>query len=82
MFCQLIDNYEDKYVPELTELFPELVEETPIEITDENSKPPRYASELSDSELAAQCVFFYWLSAWGRQSDRKMPSLLMIRQLN
>ena len=29
--CHLIDNYEDKYVPELTELFPELTEEAPIE---------------------------------------------------
>ena len=54
---RLIDNYEDKYVPELTELFPELAEETPVEIASENNNPPRYASELSNSELAAHGFF-------------------------
>lgn len=54
---RLIANYEDKYVPRLTELFPELAEETPIEKTNENSNPPPYASELSDSELAANGFF-------------------------
>ena len=37
---RLIANYEDKYVPKLTELFPELAEETPIETTKENNNPP------------------------------------------
>ena len=55
--CHLIDNYEDKYVPELTELFPELAEETPIEITDENSNQAGYTLELSDGELAAHAFF-------------------------
>lgn len=55
--CQLIDNCEDKYVPELTELFPELAEEALIEITDENSKQSCYTLELSDGELAAHAFF-------------------------
>ena len=50
---RLIANYEDKYVPKLTELFPGLAEEAPIAKTHENNNPPRYASELSDGELAA-----------------------------
>ena len=54
---RLIDNYEDKYVPELTELFPELAEETPVEIASENNNPPRYASELSEGELAVHAFF-------------------------
>ena len=54
---RIIDNYEDKYVPELTELFPELAEETPVEIASENNNPPPYASELSDGELAAHAFF-------------------------
>ena len=32
---QLIDNYEDTYVPKLTELFPELAVETPMEASPE-----------------------------------------------
>ena len=54
---RIIANYEDKYVPKLTELFPELAEEAPIETTNENNNPPPYASELSDSELAAAAFF-------------------------
>ena len=54
---RLIDNYEDAYVPKLTELFPELAEEAPIGKTNENNNPPRYASELSENELAAHAFF-------------------------
>ena len=54
---RLIDNYEDAYVPKLTELFPELSEEAPVEIASENNNPPRYASELSENELAAHAFF-------------------------
>ena len=50
---RIIANYEDAYVPKLTERFPELAEEAPIKTTNKNSNPPPYASELSDSELAA-----------------------------
>ena len=54
---RIIANYENKYVPKLTELFPELAEEAPIEVPDKNSNPPPYASELSDNELAAHGFF-------------------------
>ena len=54
---RIIANYEDKYVPKLTELFPELAEEAPIEVPNKNSNPPPYASELSDNELAAHAFF-------------------------
>ncbi|MDE0467298.1 MAG: tetratricopeptide repeat protein [Candidatus Poribacteria bacterium] len=54
---RIIVNYEDAYVPKLTELFPELAEETPVEIASENNNPPPYASELSDGELAAHAFF-------------------------
>ena len=54
---RLIANYEDKYVPKLTERFPELAEEAPIGKTNENNNPPPYASELSDGELAAHAFF-------------------------
>ena len=61
---RLIDNYEDKYVPLLTELFPELAEETPVEIASENNNPPPYASELSDAELAAHGFFSIGCLLW------------------
>ena len=57
--CRLIDNYEDKYVPELTELFPDLAEEGTIEVAsrnrqhDENTPKPK----LSENELAAHAFF-------------------------
>ena len=54
---RLIGNYEDAYVPKLTERFPELAEETPIGKTNKNSNPPPYASKLSDGELAAHAFF-------------------------
>ena len=57
LIVRLIDNYEDAYVPKLTERFPELAEEAPVEIASENSNPPRYASELSENELAAHAFF-------------------------
>lgn len=61
---RIIANYEDKYVPKLTELFPELAEEAPIKTTNKNSKPPPYASELSDSELAAHAFFSIGCLLW------------------
>ncbi len=54
---RIIANYEDAYVPKLTERFPELAEETPVKIASENNNPPPYASELSDGELAAHAFF-------------------------
>lgn len=61
---RLIANYEDKYVPQLTELFPELAEGAPIEVPNKNSNPPPYASELSDSELAAHGFFSIGCLLW------------------
>ena len=62
---RLIHNYEDKYVPELTELFPELAEENSIEeASSENSNPPAYASELSENELAAHSFFSIGCLLW------------------
>ena len=56
---QLIANYEDKCVPELTKLFPELTEEGTTEAAsqnrqhDENTPKPK----LSENELAAHAFF-------------------------
>ena len=61
---RIIANYEEKYVPKLTERFPELAEEAPIKTTNENSKPPPYASELSDTEFAAHAFFAIGCLLW------------------
>ena len=55
--CRLIDNYEDKYVPELTELFPELAEEAPIETASKITQSISNIPKQSESELAAQAFF-------------------------
>ena len=70
---RIIANYEDKYVPKLTERFPELAEEAPIKTTNENNNPPPYASELSDSELAASAFFSIGCLLWeGGQSEKAL----------
>ena len=61
---RIIANYEDAYVPKLTERFPELAEEAPIAKTHENDNPPLYASELSDDELAAHAFFSIGCLLW------------------
>ena len=71
---RVIDNYEDAYVPKLTELFPELAEKSPIGKTNENSNPPRYASELSDSELAAHAFFSIGCLLWEGEKTEKALS--------
>ena len=72
---RIIANYEDKYVPKLTERFPELAEEAPIKTTNENSNPPPYASELSDSELAAHGFFSIGCLLWeGGQSEKALSA--------
>ena len=72
---RLINNYEDKYVPKLTELFPELAAEAPIETTSKNSKPPPYASELSDSELAAHGFFAIGCLLWeGKKAEKALSA--------
>ena len=55
--CRLIDNYEDKYIPELSELFPELAEEAPIETANKSRQPVSNIPELSENELAAHAFF-------------------------
>ena len=71
---RIIANYEDKYVPKLTERYPELAEEAPIKTTNENSKPPPYASELSDSELAAHGFFSIGCLLWEGGNPEKALS--------
>ena len=72
---RIIANYEDKYVPKLTERFPELAEEAPIKTTNKNSKPPPYASELSDSELAAAAFFSIGCLLWeGGKAEKALSA--------
>ena len=72
---RLIANYEQTYVPRLTELFPELAEETPVEIASENNNPPRYASELSDGELAAHAFFSIGCLLWeGGKAEKALEA--------
>ena len=72
---RIIANYEDKYVPKLTELFPELAEEAPIEVPNKNSNPPPYASELSDSELAAHGFFSIGCLLWeGGKAEKALSA--------
>ncbi len=54
---QLIEKYEDKYVPELTKLFPELAKETPIETGSESEQPASSIPKQDQSELAAYAFF-------------------------
>lgn len=72
---RLIANYEDAYVPKLTERFPELAEEAPIAKTNENNNPPPYASELSDSELAAHAFFAIGCLLWeGGKAEKALSA--------
>ena len=72
---RLIANYEDKYVPKLTERFPELAEEVPIETTNENNNPPPYTSELSNSELAAYGFFAIGCLLWeGEKAEKALAA--------
>ncbi|MYK21954.1 tetratricopeptide repeat protein, partial [Candidatus Poribacteria bacterium] len=72
---QLIDNYEDKYVPELTELFPELAEEAPIETTHKSKQPASNIPKLSDIELAAHAFFSIgYLLYHGNRTEKAIPA--------
>ena len=72
---RIIANYEDKYVPKLTERFPELAEEAPISKTNENNNPPPYASELSDGELAAHGFFSIGCLLWeGGKTEKALSA--------
>lgn len=56
---RIIANYEDAYVPKLTERFPELAEEAPIEVARKNKKPDKRMPKPkpSDNELASRAFF-------------------------
>ena len=54
---RLIANYEQAYVPKLTERFPELAEETPIETANKSKQPASNIPKQSESELAAHAFF-------------------------
>ena len=72
---RIIANYEDAYVPKLTERFPELAEEAPIAKTHENNNPPPYASELSDSELAAHAFSAIGCLLWqGGKAEKALSA--------
>ena len=72
---RLIANYEDAYVPKLTERFPELVKEAPIAKTHDNNNPPLYASELSDGELAAHAFFSIGCLLWeGGKTEKALSA--------
>ena len=72
---RIIANYEDAYVPKLTERFPELAEEAPISKTSENNNPPPYASELSDGELAAHAFFAIGCLLWeGGKAEKALSA--------
>ena len=72
---RLIANYEDAYVPKLTERFPELAKEAPIAKTHENNNSPPYASELSDGELAAYAFFSIGCLLWeGGKAEKALSA--------
>ena len=72
---RIIANYEDAYVPKLTERFPELAEEAPIAKTHENNNPPPDASELSDGELAAHAFFSIGCLLWeGGKAEKALSA--------
>ena len=74
-FCRLIDNYEDKYVPELSELFPELAEETPIETTNKSKQPVSNIPKQSERELAAHAFFSIgYLLYHGNQAEKAISA--------
>ena len=56
---RLIANYEQAYVPKLTERFPELAEEAQIEVASKNKKPNKSTPKPkpSDNELASRAFF-------------------------
>ncbi|MCY4553555.1 MAG: tetratricopeptide repeat protein [Candidatus Poribacteria bacterium] len=72
---RIIGNYEDAYVPKLTERFPELAEEAPIAKRQENNNPPPYASELSDSAFAAHAFFAIGCLLWeGGKAEKALSA--------
>ena len=54
---RIIANYEQTYVPKLTERFPELAEETPIDTEIKKEQAVTNTPKLSNIELAARAFF-------------------------
>ena len=54
---RIIANYEDAYVPKLTELFPELAEEESTEAASKNRHHDENTPKLNENEPAAQAFF-------------------------
>ena len=72
---QLIANYEDKYVPKLTELFPELAKEGTTEVTSRNRQHHENTPKLSDSELAAHGFFSIGCLLWeGGKAEKALAA--------
>ena len=72
---RLIANYEEAYVPKLTERFPELADEIPIEVSTEKKPPAVNTPKLSDTELAAKAFFSIgYLLYHGNQPEGAIPA--------
>ena len=73
--CRLIDNYEDKYVPELTELFPELAEENLTEVVEKNSVCAANPPKLDVTECAARAFFSIGCLLWeGGKAEKALSA--------
>ena len=70
---RIIANYEQAYVPKLTERFPELAEETPTEAASENKQHVSNIFKQSESELAAHAFFSIGQTLW--EGNRREKAL-------
>ena len=72
---RIIANYEDAYVPKLTERFPELAEEAPIETSNKSKQPASNIPKKSDSELAAHAFFSIgFLLSHGNRTEKAISA--------
>ncbi len=72
---RLIANYEQAYVPRLTERFPELAEEEKTKTTSKNRQPAVNFPQLNESELAAHAFFSIgYLLAEGRWMQKALAA--------
>ena len=72
---RLISNYEDAYVPKLTEQFTKLAENGTIEDENDNWSPATNSIELNDDELAAHAFFSIgYLLYQGNQSEKALSA--------
>ena len=72
---RLIANYEQTYVPKLTERFPELAGETPIDTAIEKEQFVANTPKLSDIELAAHAFFSIGCLLWeGGKAEKALSA--------